>query len=175
MTRAYNTRNNQNVPEIFCRTQFYSGSFLPNVISEWNKLDLRVQSSESFSKFRSIFLKSFRSTPNSIFSVRDRLGLKLLTLLRLGLSHLREHKFSHNFKDTINPLCPCSLETESISHFFLCCHLFDQIRTNLKTELCEINDSILNISEDSLTKLLLYGNTDLSNEVHSRKTCKHLP
>ena len=30
--------------------------------------------------------------------------LQLLTRLRLGLSHLREHKFKHNFQDTLNPI-----------------------------------------------------------------------
>ena len=44
-------------------------------------------------------------------NVSDSPGIKLLTRLRLGLSHLRQHKFNHNFQDTINPLCPCSLES----------------------------------------------------------------
>ena len=42
--------------------------------------------------------------PNSAFSVADIYGIKLLTILRVGLSHLTEHKFRHNFQDTINPL-----------------------------------------------------------------------
>ena len=33
--------------------------------------------------------------PNCLFNVSDSLGIKLLTRLRLGLSHLGEHKFSH--------------------------------------------------------------------------------
>ena len=31
-------------------------------------------------------------------------GITLITRLRFGLSHLREHKFKHSFQDTINPL-----------------------------------------------------------------------
>ena len=31
------------------------------------------------------------------------------------------HKFRHNFADTLNPLCSCSLETEVKEHYFLCC------------------------------------------------------
>ena len=31
-------------------------------------------------------------------------GLKLLTRLRLGLSHMRYHKFRHNFLDCINTM-----------------------------------------------------------------------
>ena len=30
--------------------------------------------------------------------------IKMVTRLRLGLSHLREHKFKHSFRDTLNSL-----------------------------------------------------------------------
>ena len=42
--------------------------------------------------------------PNRVLSVADIYGIKLLTRLRVGLSHLREHKFTHNVQDIINPL-----------------------------------------------------------------------
>ena len=29
---------------------------------------------------------------------------KLLTRMQLGLSHLAEHKFRHNFQDCLNPI-----------------------------------------------------------------------
>ena len=37
-----------------------------------------------------------------VFAVHDINGLKLLTRLRLNFGHLNEHKFRHNFNDTIN-------------------------------------------------------------------------
>ena len=39
----------------------------------------------------------FRPEPNRISSTQNFEGLKLLTRRRLGLSHLAEHKFRHNF------------------------------------------------------------------------------
>ena len=45
-----------------------------------------------------------------VYKIHDPIGLKLLTRLRANLGHLREHKFRHNFLDTLNPLCSCSLE-----------------------------------------------------------------
>ena len=36
----------------------------------------------------------------------------------LGFSHLREHKFRHNFVNTKNPLCSRALGTKSTEHFF---------------------------------------------------------
>ena len=38
--------------------------------------------------------------PSSLFDACDPLGIKLLTRLRVGLSHLRDHKFKHGFRDT---------------------------------------------------------------------------
>ena len=37
----------------------------------------------------------------------------------LGFNHLQEHKFKHNFSDTVNVLCSCTIETENKEHFFL--------------------------------------------------------
>ena len=43
-----------------------------------------------------------RKKENSISSIYDTLGVKLLTRLRLQFSHLNEHKFRHGFAYTIN-------------------------------------------------------------------------
>ena len=84
-------------------------------------------------------------------------GIKLLTRLCLGLSHLREHKFNHNFQDTINPLCSCSLESESTTHFFLRCQNFMDLCKCLMNELIKIDSCVLTLDEKSFMKLLLYG------------------
>ena len=50
----------------------------------------------------------------------DSHGLKLLTRLRDCLSHLREHKFEHNFNDIIDPVFFCRTNSiESVEHFRL--------------------------------------------------------
>ena len=45
----------------------------------------------------------------------------MLTRLKLGFSHL-EHKFRHDFKNTLKPLCPYSIKAETITHYFLRCY-----------------------------------------------------
>ena len=102
-------------------------------------------------------MKWKRRSPNNLFNVCDSLEIKLLTRLCLGLSDLREHKFNHNFQDTINPLRPCSLESELTTHSFLRCQNFADLRKCLINELIKIDSSILTLHEKSLTKLLLYG------------------
>ena len=69
--------------------------------------------------FRNALLKIGRTTPKPVYNILDPNGSKLLTRLRLGLSHQNKHKFNHNFKECVNPLCSYSLQVESVLHFFL--------------------------------------------------------
>ena len=108
-------------------------------------------------------LKFIRTVPNSVFNVVDIYGIKLLTRLRVDLSHLREHKCKHSFQDTINPLSSCSLEIESTFHFFLHCENFITPRNNLINE-----PRKLNLDEISLTKLLLHGDRKYKNKVNKK-------
>ena len=94
--------------------------------------------------------------------------IKLLTRLRVGLIHLREHKFRHNFQDTSKPLCSCSLEIESTCDFLLRCQNFITPRTNLMNELPKLDSNILNLDEICLTKLLLYGDSKYENNVNKK-------
>ena len=68
---------------------------------------------------KNILIKFIRPTTNYIFSCQNLKGIKNLTSLRLGLSHLHEHKFKNNFQDTLNPLCTCDCDDENTFHFLL--------------------------------------------------------
>ena len=68
---------------------------------------VNLTKSKSISVFREKILNFIRPSPNSVFDIHNPKGIKLITRLRLGLSHLREHKFKHSFQDTLNPLCNC--------------------------------------------------------------------
>ena len=63
--------------------------------------------------FRNSLLKIGWHTPQPVYNNHSPTVLKVLTRLRVVLSHLNEHKFNHNLRDCVNPLCPCSLEVES--------------------------------------------------------------
>ena len=108
------------------------------------------------------------------------MGLKLLTRLRLGLSHLNEHRFNHSFQSCINPLCSCSLAIESTTHFLLHCHHFSNIGSTLINSINEVLGSITNISDLSncaLVKILLFGDrnyTQVENAYIINATIKYL-
>ena len=42
---------------------------------------------------------------SSVYNIHDPVDVKYLTRLRLGLSHLNEHKFRHNFQECLDPFC----------------------------------------------------------------------
>ena len=99
---------------------------------EWNKLDVKLNQSQSLPYFRNALLKVVPLTVKPIYNIHNPISWKLLTRLRLGLNHLNERKFKRDFHDCINPLCTRSLEIESFSHFVLHCQIrwFNFIRTN---------------------------------------------
>ena len=71
------------------------------------------------------------------------MGIKYLTRLRLGQSHLNDHKFRHNLKDCLHPLYPESLEVESTIHYFLHCHYYNDIPKTLLDTVKKITNVII--------------------------------
>ena len=87
------------------------------------------------------------------------MGVKYLTRLRLGFSHLKEHKFKHNFQDSVDPLCSCGIETESTKHFLLHCANFSIQRKTLFDKLTDV----LTENDDYIVKTLLLRKQDFDN------------
>ena len=161
-------RTSARLPNTFtsysCRTEYFQNSFLPYVIKERNKLDTNKRSCQSYESFRKDLLNFIRPSESKIFNIHDQVGIKLLTRLKLGLSHLREHKFRHNFEGTLNPLCCCSIEDETTLHFFLRCQIFNDIRQILMNDLISIDRSLPSLSQDKLVSILLYGSDAFDNK-----------
>ena len=89
---------------------FFKNYCFPHTTISWNKLDIDACKSKSYAIFRNTLLKLRRANQCAIYSINNHLGLKLLTRLRRGLSHLNEHRFKHNIQNCINSLRSCSLE-----------------------------------------------------------------
>ena len=84
------------------------------------------------------------SRPNQccVHRIDNPIGLKLLTGLRVGLSHL----------NGINPLCSCNLEIDSTWHMLLHCHHFSNIRSTFLSSINNILGSISNLDGYTLGK-----------------------
>ena len=101
----------------FWKIQAFNSSFYPYSIKEWCALGEEIRNIVSVNKFREIILSFIRSKENSVFTIHDTKGLKLLTRLRLNLNNLNELKFRHGFRDIVYPMCKRGLETKQNSTF----------------------------------------------------------
>ena len=62
----------------------------------------------------------------------------------------------------------CSLEVESVSHFFLHCHYYSNIGSTLLNELQLIDLNLLNQEDDIVVEALLYGSTKFNTNQNFR-------
>ena len=82
-------------------------------------LSTKLKTHEVSQFFLKNLLNFIQPCANSIFNIDNPYGIKPLTRLRLGLSHLHDHKFRYSFKDTLNRLCYYGNDAETTTHFFL--------------------------------------------------------
>ena len=109
-------------------------------------------------------LSFIRPSPDSTFNCHNLRGIKLLSRLRLGLSHLREHKFKHCFQDSLNPFCNYEKgEVETSSPYLLHCSNYSEERLALLNTTKNIEMSILQQSDSKFTSVLLFGDTSFDN------------
>ena len=148
LNKVRESRLSNNIPSIHTRQNYVKNSFFASTISEWNNPDCKIRNSGRLSIFKKNLLNFIRPYANSIFNIHNPSGIKLLTILRLSLSHLHDHKFRHCFQDTLNPLCDCGNDTETTTHFFLHCPSFHTHRQALLNNITNINEQILSHGED---------------------------
>ena len=105
--------------------------------------------------------------PNSIYNFNNPAGIRLITRLRLGLSHLHEHKFKHSFQDFLNPLCLWGNDIETSSLFLLQGTIYSNERVTLLNKIENISYGILELSHTIMTKTLLFGDSSLSDSINT--------
>ena len=83
------TRNNS-IATFNWRTDC-SKYYFPSTLNDWFNLDLNIRNSVSM--FKSKLSSFIRPVQTNIYNIFDPKGLTFLTRLRVGLSHLNEHRF----------------------------------------------------------------------------------
>ena len=134
----------------------------------WNKVIPEFRRSGSYKIFRKLLLSLSFILPSAskVYDINDMIGIKLIIRLLLDFSHLREHKLKHNFQDTLNPLCSCSIEVQSTSHYFLRCHFYDTLRAALMNDLRNIDSDLPALRDENLKNILLYGNQSYGDKTN---------
>ena len=125
--------------------------------------------------FKKALLSFVKTSENSIIAINDNNGIKLLTRLRLNFSHLNEHKFRHNFLNTLNPMCSCGSEPETTAHFLLRCQNHVMNRSKLLKNVYNLDQTLRNYDDDHLIHILLYGsekfNFNLNKDIIKLTIC----
>ena len=105
-----------------------------------------------------------------VYNICKPIGLKLLTRLRLGLSHLNEHRF-------VNLCVLVAWRQKQPLIFFLHSHYYHPVRLTLFNELCEIDMTLPNLSEEKFLNIILYGSSlfsDSQNQSLLNSTIKYI-
>ena len=165
------TRNNS-IPTFNCRKDCFKYSFFLSTLNDWFNLDLNIRNSESISIFKRRLYNIY-----NIYNIFDPNILTFLTRLRLGLSHLNEHRFRHNFQDCLNSLCSCSLEIKDTSHYLLHCHHFSDHCVDLMNSVKSICGHFDSMPDNVKEDLLSYGDSrfdEIKNRVILKATINYM-
>ena len=122
----------------------------------------------SIAAFKTKLLSKIRPLPKSFFQIHDPTGLSYLTQLRVGLSKLNFHKFKHNFRDTINPMCPTNDGIEDMEHFLLLCPSLEVPHRDLLAGVSTLlrPPGHTDLSNEFLMQILLYGDEDFPDSLN---------
>ncbi len=163
----YSLCNQDVIGELRARTNKYQSSFYPHCLSEWNNLEPEIGIAPSIAVFKTKLLSKIRPVPKPVFKINDPIGLSYLTQLRVGLSKLNFHKFKHNFRDTIDPMCEANDGIEDTEHFLLLCPSFEVSRRDLLADVLALIRPLgyNNLSNDVLVQILLYGDVSFSDNL----------
>ena len=135
----------------------------------WNALDPEIRLAPSVAVFKTKLLSIIRPPAKPVFGIHDPTGLSYLSQIRVGLSRLNFHKFKHNFRDTVRPMCPTNDGIEDTEHFLPLCPSFDVQRRHLLAGVSVLLRQFVEINSlpnDVLVQILLYGEKNLSSEIN---------
>lgn len=122
-----------------------------------------IRKSESLEIFKKRILMFRRPKLNTINNILNPLGIKHLTRLRIDLSHIKEHKFRHNFQDSIDSICNCGNSVETTINYFLHCANFSLERQTHFDNIWNVDETSLSENDNSIVNTFLFGKQNNEN------------
>ena len=160
--RILRNSNTQTLPTN--RITSFQNSFVPATTRLWNALPNHTRNEPSTIPFKNAVTRHLGvPAPPPYFSFGTKLGNKLHTRLRVGMSDLNAHRYPSQLSES--PQCQCGSPNETVLHFVLNCPLYQNARIHLFRSisiLIDINTNTLHPSE--LMNLLLNGPNNLSGK-----------
>ena len=142
------------------RTNRFKNSFFPFCAARWHLLPDDLKNAQSLHQFKKVYRSENVPIKKSFFGISNKLGINIITKLRVDFSDLRDHRFNHGFRNCPSPTCRCDREDETTEHFLMRCPLFSNPRDTLMRSISHIlSNDITILPHNHLTNLLLYGST----------------
>ena len=131
-------------------------------------MDSRVRNLPSIATFKRVILDFIRPVPTPMFKVKMLSVFVFLIRLKVGFSHLLDHKFRHGFLDTVDPISPCRTNAvENTEHYLLHCSNFANQHSILFDDLRNIGTNSGPLASSTLSRILLFGKPNFSDNVNS--------
>ena len=148
-----------NLPNVFHEIKYgtdrYLNSFFPDATKNWNNIITDFKDLPSFEDLKKHLFSLYRPVAKPIFDIHNP-HLRYIFQLRVGLSHLRQHKKCHKFADTLSDKCFCKNGVEDTPHFLITCPFYSTHREVMFTSV----ETLLQNHDLSFTnsvEVLLYG------------------
>ena len=78
--------------------------------------------------------------------------------MRLGLSHLADHKFRDKLQDSVNPMCIWGQEIKTSTHFLFHCPNYDCTSQAFFEKVNKIDTTTVKQNKKLITKLFFFDN-----------------
>ena len=153
--RIFNTPKNLSVK--------FSTSFFPYITKKYELLPISCRVNTDKDLFKQEFKNHISPKRYKILSMGTKVGCKLLTQIKVGMSYLNSH--SYTVGKTPSPECVCHFLHESPTHFFLECFLYNEERRTLLSTFEHFIPNFKNFSKKKMLDTILLGynidNTDI--------------
>ena len=152
---------------VFCGTDVHNALF----IAYWQieNTDTSIQNASTLESFKARYKKEYLKTPNPLHKIDHEGGNIHHTRLRLGLSHLRAHLFSHNLID--NPICQfCNIEPETTDHYIVRCPTYNNVRVRFLMDIATLFEPqyVASLDDNKIVDIFLHGDDTLDFEINKQ-------
>jgi hypothetical protein len=163
--------NNRQIPKT--RTTMYTNSFIPSSTKSWNALPVQLRNTPILNTFKNKINNKSKLTKNNYYTKYSKKTGIWLSRLRMGLSALNSHRFTHNF--IASPQCDhCHSGNETTKHYFFLCHAYAAQCLTLLNNL-DIYIGIDIYNKEEMQKTILHGNVPTNKiEHHINITTEYL-
>jgi hypothetical protein len=129
----HNLRNRNDLHLPPTSLECHTWSFLPATTKTWNTVNQDLKNAPSVAAFKAGLKRGLQKS-DPLYSVEPRHSSVHQCRMRMGFSSLR-HDLFRNWHVVDNPNCRCGHGVESVEHFLLKCHLYNELRKDLLTNI----------------------------------------